>query len=316
VLLAYETKNSSFISRQKIINQHILTTLLTKCKNGSQVIDLKQKFPSILHIQTKNKDLPINLIARDSKNVDDYFKRVQSFLFQGIEDNVCGRRGCGGLMHKNAHGVSPISSLNTNVHRGRLSRDQLIQLIQKISFRDSQKNDDERKINSDDKEGTSLEPPHVPPLHAALDIGCPAYIINLIVQFYCNEDSFNLQYNGRTPLQIAATSASASVETFLMLLRRNPKMASRKYSDNESVLNQTIKTGPGRDKGPHMNDVCFIGSIVEIFPESLLIKDEEYDMHPFLLAAHTNWSIGFVFGLLRTNPCVVETYIPRPPCSS
>jgi hypothetical protein len=319
-----EDEINRVLHRQHILNRHVLTTLLTKCQNGSDAFQLVQMYPSILHIQTKNKDLPIHLIARDTKE-DRFFDRVESIIFQGIQDNVCGTRGCGGLMHKNARGLSPMASLSAHINckhrRGTTSslERQLIYLIQKISFHYLQM-DRERKDNSDDADSPSVtkakyeytivEASQVPALHAALDIGCPAYIIHLIQQEYCNEDSFDLQYNGMTPLQIAASSASASVEIFLMLLRRNPEMASRRNSNNECLLNQTIKTGPGRDKGPDIDDVCFIGNIVELSPESLLITDEVYGMHPFILAALAKWPTGIVFGLLRTNPCVLETYFP------
>jgi hypothetical protein len=62
------------------------------------------------------------------------------------------------------------------------------------------------------------EAPHISILHAALEINCPVNIIYTVIQEYCAEDPFDVEYLVKTPLQIAAFSSSINAEIFLSIL--------------------------------------------------------------------------------------------------
>jgi len=85
-------------------------------------------------------------------------------------------------------------------------------------------------------------------------------------------------------------------------------MATTTKSGGECILHQAIKSGPNRNLGKYLGEVDFIGHIVPASPDSLAIRDEAFDLYPFMLAAHTEWSLKVVYGLLGANPFVIEPY--------
>jgi len=277
-----------------------LVALLNMCKTSGDAIALVEHFPAALHVHTQKGDLPIHIVTKEA-----HFDVIESMICQGITENLGGNRGCGGLMTKNKQGVSPIAMLNAFAHRhGEEERRgyQLVSLIQKIAFHYLRED-----LTNDDIKAEMIDPSQIPCLHAALTIGCPPNIISF-VNHYSVDDYLEVDLLGRTPIQIAASSTDIDAEVFLSELWRNPTAAFQRNSEGDCLLHQTLKTGV-RNMGKYLDDVYFIGSVVQEAPKSLVIKDEVHGMYPFALASSKGWSLGVVYGLLRTNPSVLESFI-------
>ncbi len=297
-------------TKQKAMEQEKegLMPLLRKCNTSEEIVLLAKRFPAILHVQTPSKDLVLHRIAKFGILSD-----VTTIVFQGICENVCGSKGCGGLFHKNIGGVTPMALLSAKVcYKGCSKKEkdgerQLMHLIQKVALHYVHV-DNPAKKNME--QTSSPETPSIPILHAALMINCPANIINIALKGYCTIDTFSFEYLGRTPLQLAALSNLIDANSLLLILRRNPAMAAKRSSvSGEYVLHEAIKAGPNRIfLGKYLGEVDFIGKIVQEWPESLEIHDEVLDLPPFVLAAQAGWSIKLIYGLLRANPFAIDPF--------
>lgn len=66
-------------------------------------------------------------------------------------------------------------------------------------------------------------------------------------------------------------------------------------------------------KSKSEDEIVLIGTIVENFPHTMDVPDEELGLPPFMLASIDNiWSLDVIYGLLRTAPGSVESYTTGP----
>ena len=289
------------------LSKEILAAMLDSCKNSTHVLTLVRRFPSVLHMKTTEGNLPLHIVARSTN-----FDAVESVIFLGMKVNVDGERGCGGLRRRNNRGISPIAMLSAYIYGtystpNAIQRDRemrVLSLIQKIAF---QYMCMDRKKTGNGEEEMVDSPSQIPLLHAALTIGCPRNIINIIMdRHFTSAVTPGLKFQNKTPLQIAACNVSVDADIFLALLRWTPRAIVAQDAEGGFLLHQTIETGPRRRLGRYIGEVDFIGYIVEEAPGSLTVRDKVYGMFPFAMAANAGWSLGVIYGLLRANPLVLE----------
>ena len=107
---------------------------------------------------------------------------------------------------------------------------------------------------------------------------------------------------------MALNAPETEARIILTLLRWNPQAAVEVNSKDEFPLHQILKAAKRRHLGLQMDQVLFVGTILETNVDSLVVQDS-CRMHPFVIAAKEGWSLDVVYGLLRTNPLVIETYV-------
>ena len=292
----------------------VLSALLGMCKKSCDLFHLVEKYPTAFHAETEDGDLPIHLLCTKDRK----YEWIDKMVFQRMKQEEKGGKlgGFGGLLVKNRRGLSPLDLLNASIYRARSSSEidqirRLITLIQSTAFKHLQMKNNGEIID----DGTLIrEPSQIPILHAALIMGCPPHIISL-AKSHCqidgnNESVYSTKFLGQVPVQIAAVSPCISSEVFLSLFRENPKVANELDEGGDFLLHRVIKERNAADnkdtEGNVDEDVFFIGSIVQEAPDALIVQDAEHFLYPFALAACEGWPLGIVYGLLRTNPFVLE----------
>ena len=294
----------------------ILSALLGMCKKSCNLFHLVEKYPTAFDAETEDGDLPIHLLCTKDRN----YEWIKKMVFQRMEQEEKGGKlgGFGGLLVKNRRGLSPLDLLNAFTYRTRIQSSQmdqicrLVKLIQSVAFNHLQMKNNGEIID----DGTLIrEPSQIPILHAALIMGCPPHIISLAKNLCQIDGTFesvcSTKFLGQVPVQIAAVSTCISSEVFLSLFRQNPQVAKELDEGGDFLLHRVIKERNAAEneciKGTVGEDVFFIGSIVQEAPDALIVQDAEHFLYPFALAACEGWPLGIIYGLLRTNPLVLET---------
>jgi len=289
-----------------------LRCLVEMAYDPNDIRSLMLQYPPALHLQSSTDgDLLLHKISRRGYQ---FKKEFESILLKGIEDHVGGVGGFGGLVTKNKIGQTPLAIIFASI-ASRTSREYWEWLCDIIKLAVQQ-----TKIFSSDNDADS-DTSNIPLLHAAIELGSPAGLINRIL----------LQPNalticdslGRTPLLIAVAEKSTSDDLIGNLIRRHPAATLQKDKQGNLPLNLKLRVGRkprNREAVRHeynyiiearrdAKDLNLIGAFVQGSPESLEIQDVVTKLPPFMLASvYNQWPIDVVYGLLRTSPWVISSY--------
>eukprot|EP00555_Chaetoceros_dichaeta_P005233 CAMPEP_0198267056 /NCGR_PEP_ID=MMETSP1447-20131203/31433_1 /TAXON_ID=420782 /ORGANISM="Chaetoceros dichaeta, Strain CCMP1751" /LENGTH=325 /DNA_ID=CAMNT_0043957457 /DNA_START=192 /DNA_END=1166 /DNA_ORIENTATION=+ len=282
-----------------------LRCLVDMTDDLNDIQSLMLQYPAVLHIQSSTDgDL---LLHRISWHGYQFKKEFESILFKGIEEHVGGVGRFGGLVTKNKIGQTPLLILFAYV-ASRTSEEYWEWLCDIIKLA-VQQNTIFSSENDADSDTSSI-----PLLHAALELGSPAGLINRIL---LQPNALTIcDFLGRTPLLIAVAEKSTSDDLIGNLIRRYPAATLQKDKQGNLPLNLKLKAGrKPRNRKVVRNeynrtdairdakDLNLIGTFVRGSPESLEIQDVSTKLPPFMLASVDNqWPIDVVYGLLCTSP--------------
>ncbi len=291
----------------------VIRTFVDMCHNLSDITKLATVYPACLKIKLRNGDLLLHRVIEmggyGAKNIIEYivFSCMNVNIYFSNENDREDKIKYGGLTVQNKMGRCPLAIIYGFVvcHVSRNPFHErwlwLCELIQKVVSTENHN----RGLRFDFKE-------HHPLLHASLELGCPLGLMNRILDTSTVEQLSKTDNFGRTPLMIALGNKHTSAETILKLFRRIPVEFLQSLNmdcEGEYPLHCVLKSGI-KYHCRSDDELVLIGTIVEKYPQAMGMLDKVLGMPPFMIAAIDDvWSLDVVYGLLRTEPGALESYI-------
>jgi hypothetical protein len=293
----------------KVPPHSVIRTLIQMCRGTKDYKMLATKYPVALEIVLPGGNLIIHKIARMGYKEK---ASIEEIIMKGVE--VQNRAlPFGGITTKNEAGVTPVMIIyGFVVYHARCDQNNqrwrwLCLLLQNVAYSCLA---DKPPMDLNNYKHVKELNKQMPLLHAALELGCPFGLMNMIFSYTTVEELCKRDFLGRTALVVALANPSSFGEVLRQLFRRTPTKALELLSidtDGDLPLHRLIKSGIKYQSKQH--DIVLIGSFVEEAPQCLHHLDNEFEMPPFMLASIGNaWSLEVVYGLLRTGPWAIEPF--------